>query len=191
MANHPANSPSKVKPTGGLSLTSQIFAGLLLGGIVGWILSILPVAARQGWTDGLAVVRDVFLHLIKMMVAPLVFGSIVQGFAGAGDAKKAQRIGWKAFVYFEVVTAFALVVGLVAVNLARPGDGVVLAMDNAAGSVPAARPPTLPQIILHMFPTSLMDAMARNDVLQVVCFAVIFAVALIASGEEGRPVLAY
>ena len=191
MANHPANSPSDVKPNRRFSLTSQIFAGLLVGGLVGWILSGVPVAAKQVWTDGLVVFRDVFLHLIKMMVAPLVFGSIVQGFAGAGDAKKAQRIGWKAFVYFEVITAFALVVGLVAVNLARPGDGVMLEVDHASGSVPAARPQTLPQIILHMFPTSLMDAMARNDVLQVVCFAVIFAVALIASGEEGRPVLAF
>jgi proton glutamate symport protein len=126
-----------------------------------------------------------------MMVAPLVFGSIVQGFAGAGDAKKAQRIGWKAFVYFEVVTAFALLVGLVAVNVVRPGEGVVLEGAQVNGNVPAARPQTLAQIILHMFPTSLMDAMARNDVLQVVCFAVIFAVALIASGEEGRPVLTF
>ena len=142
MANHPTNSPSTTKPNLGFSLTSQIFAGLLVGCVVGWILSGVPVAVRQGWTDGLAVVRDVFLHLIKMMVAPLVFGSIVQGFAGAGDAKKAQRIGWKAFVYFEVVTAFALVVGLVAVNHARPGDGVVLAIDDVAGSVPAARPQT-------------------------------------------------
>jgi hypothetical protein len=157
MANHPANSPSDVKPTRGFSLTSQIFAGLLVGGLAGWILSGVPVAAKQVWTDGLVVFRDVFLHLIKMMVAPLVFGSIVQGFAGAGDAKKAQRIGWKAFVYFEVITAFALVVGLVAVNLARPGDGVMLEVDHASGSVPAARPQTLPQIILHMFPTSVVN----------------------------------
>jgi proton glutamate symport protein len=191
MANHPLSSPIIPKPSQGFGLTKQIFAGLLVGGIMGWILSRFPVSARQGWIDGLAVVRDVFLHLIKMMVAPLVFGSIVQGFAGAGDAKKAQRIGWKAFVYFEVVTAFALLVGLVAVNVVRPGEGVVLEGAQVNGNVPAARPQTLAQIILHMFPTSLMDAMARNDVLQVVCFAVIFAVALIASGEEGRPVLTF
>ena len=172
-------------------LTGQIFVGLLLGVLLGWVLGGVGDSARQSWIEFLKVLRDVFLHLVKMMVVPLVFASIVQGFAGAGDAKKASRIGWKSFLYFEVVTSFALVVGLLAVNLVRPGEGVVLNAAQNAVAVPITKPQTLPEIILHMFPTSLMDAMARNDILQVVCFAVIFAVALLASGNEGRPVLAF
>ena len=114
-------------------LTGQIFVGLLLGVLLGWVLGEVGDSTRQGWIKFLQVLRDVFLHLVKMMVVPLVFASIVQGFAGAGDAKKASRIGWKAFLYFEVVTSFALVVGLLAVNLARPGDGVVLNPNSEIG----------------------------------------------------------
>ena len=74
---------------------------------------------QEGWNIWLAVVRDIFLHLIKVMIAPLIFASVVQGFAGTGDMKKAQRIGWKSLLYFEIVTTLALVVGLAAVNLLK------------------------------------------------------------------------
>lgn len=173
-----------------LNLTQQILLGLVLGCLIGWWMSTLPPAAQKGWDESLKVVRDVFLHLIKVMIAPLIFASVVQGFAGTGDMKKARRIGWKSLLYFEIVTTLALVVGLLAVNLAQPGAGVKLATE--AGSTAAlAKPQTLSEIILHMFPTSLMDAMARNDVLQIVCFAVFFAMAVIAAGDAGRPVLEF
>ncbi len=172
-----------------LSLTQQIVLGLIVGVLLGWVMSGMTEAARASWDGGLVVVRDVFLHLIKAMIAPLIFASVVQGFAGTGDMKKAQRIGWKSLLYFEVVTTLALGVGLFVVNVAKPGAGVVLAAQAAQSTAGLAKPQTLGEIVLHMFPVSLLDAMARNDVLQVVCFAVIFAVAVIAAGEAGRPVL--
>ncbi len=172
-------------------LTQQIMLGLVVGVLLGWWMSGMRDDSRQNWDGALVVVRDVFLHLIKVMIAPLIFASVVQGFAGTGDMKKAQRIGWKALLYFEVVTTFALIVGLLVVNLVKPGAGVVLAANAAQSTAALAKPQGLGEIILHMFPVSLMDAMARNDVLQVVCFAVLFAVAVIAAGEAGKPVLQF
>jgi proton glutamate symport protein len=172
------------------SLTQQILLGLAVGILVGWWMGGLPEESKKAWSGGLVVVRDVFLHLIKVMIAPLIFASVVQGFAGTGDMKRARRIGWKSLVYFEVVTTLALAVGLLVVNAVRPGAGVVLAANAAAPSTAAlAKPQTFGEIILHMFPTSLMDSMARNDVLQIVCFAVLFAAAVIAAGDAGKPVL--
>jgi proton glutamate symport protein len=171
-----------------LSATQQIMLGLAVGVLLGWWISGLGVESKKSWNEGLIVVRDVFLHLIKVMIAPLIFASVVQGFAGTGDMKKAQRIGWKSLLYFEIVTTLALVVGLAAVNLAKPGVGVVLDTAAVQSTASLAKPQTLSQIIVHVFPVSIMDAMARNDVLQVVCFAVLFALAVIAAGPAGKPV---
>ncbi|HVU18377.1 MAG TPA: cation:dicarboxylase symporter family transporter [Candidatus Didemnitutus sp.] len=176
------------------SLTQQIVVGLVVGVLLGWWLNAhfadpALAAQKKAWLDWCGVVRDIFLHLIKAMIAPLIFASVVQGFAGTGDMKKARRIGWKSLLYFEVLTTLALVVGLLVVNLLRPGAGVHLDADPPTAGV--ARPLSLAEIILHIFPTSLFDAMARNDVLQVVCFAVFFAMAVIAAGEAGRPVLTF
>jgi proton glutamate symport protein len=170
-----------------LSLSQQIALGLVIGVLLGWAMGGMAAGAKETWDTWLKVVRDVFLHLIKAMIAPLIFASVVQGFAGTGDMKKAGRIGWKSLLYFEVVTTLALVVGLFMVNTLRPGAGVILPLDKAAETV--AAPPTMPEIILHMFPVSLIDSMARNDVLQVVVFAVLFAMAVIAAGPAGKPVL--
>lgn len=162
--------------------------GLVVGVLCGWWMSRMAPEQQKAWDGAMVVVRDVFLHLIKAMIAPLIFASVVQGFAGTGDMKKAQRIGWKSLLYFEVVTTLALVVGLFVVNVVQPGAGVKLA-ETAQSTASLAKPQTLGEIILHMFPTSLMDAMARNDVLQIVCFAVLFAMAVIAAGDAGKPVL--
>ena len=171
------------------SLTQQIMLGLVVGVALGWWLSNQAPEAKAGWNQWLGVIRDIFLHLIKVMIAPLIFASVVQGFAGSGDMKKVGRIGWKALLYFEVVTTLALVVGLFVVNMVKPGAGVILAANAAQSTASLAKPLSLGEIILHMFPVSLMDAMARNDVLQVVIFAVLFAVAVIAAGAAGKPVL--
>ncbi len=173
------------------SLTQQIMLGLVVGVLLGWWLSGLAPEAKAGWNEWLGVGRDIFLHLIKVMIAPLIFASVVQGFAGTGDMKKVGRIGWKALLYFEIVTTFALMVGLVVVNVVQPGAGVVLAANAAQSTAGLAKPQTLGEIILHMFPVSVIDAMARNDVLQVVVFAVLFALAVIAAGDAGKPVLAF
>ena len=174
------------------SLTQQIMIGLVLGVLLGWWMSQMPAERRVNWETWSALIRDIFLHLIKAMIAPLVFASIVQGIAGTGDLKKVGRMGAKALLYFEVVTTFALVVGLFMVNLVKPGAGVILS--GSVGSLGAAvqtKPLTLIETILHTFPTSLIDAMARGDVLQIVCFSLLFAMAVIAAGDAGKPILVW
>ncbi len=174
-----------------LNLTQQIILGLVVGCVIGWWMSRMPTAGRASWDEWMKLIRDVFLHLIKVMIAPLIFGSVVQGIAGTGDMKKVGRIGAKSLIYFEIVTTAALAVGLFVVNFVKPGQGVILALGSAdAGATAAlAKPLTAAETVLHTFPTSLIDAMARNDVLQIVCFAVLFAMAVIQAGEAGKPVL--
>ena len=201
--SHPASAAATPRAWWRLSLTQQIVVGLVLGCLAGWWLGVrfnvdglaeadparVALLKRKAeWVLWWTVPRDIFLHLIKAMIAPLIFASVVQGIAGTGDVKKVGRIGVKALIYFEVVTTAALAVGLFVVNFVRPGAGVVLGPDPTAT---VAKPLSLAEIILHIFPTSLMDAMARNDVLEIVCFAVLFAMAVIAAGEAGRPVLEF
>ena len=175
-----------------LSLTQQILLGLIAGCFLGWWISSRPDVAKAAWDEWLTLVRDIFLHLIKAMIAPLIFASVVQGIAGTGDMKKVGRIGFKALLYFEIVTGAALAVGLTVVNLIGPGVGVKLAGGAAAlGTAVQTKPLTFTETILHVFPTSFLDALARNDVLQIVAFSVIFATAVIAAGEAGRPVLVW
>ena len=192
MASSPPASAAPAQPWYRFTLTQQIMLGLVAGCFVGWWMTRLPAPTKAAWDDWLTLARDIFLHLIKAMIAPLVFASIVQGIAGTGDIKKVGRIGVKALLYFEIVTTAALVVGLTVVNVVGPGVGVKLAGNAAAlGAAVQTRPLTLTETILHIFPTSLLDAMARNDVLQIVAFSVIFAVAVSAAGEAGKPVLAF
>jgi len=187
-----AGTGSPLKSWRRLTLTRQILLGLVLGCFLGWWLNGLPEAAQAAWGRWLELIRDIFLRLIKLMIAPLVFGSVVQGIAGAGDMRKVGRIGAKTILYFEIVTTAALAVGIAAVNLVGPGVGVRLAGSaEALGAAAQAKPLTPVETLLHIFPTSLMDAMARNDVLQVVAFSLVFAMAVIAAGEAGRPMLAF
>jgi len=165
-----------------LSLSKQILLGLIVGALLGWL------APRLGQQT--ALLRDIFLHLIQCMIAPLIFGSIVQGIAGHGDLKKVGRMGLKALIYFEVVTALALAVGLLVVNVIRPGAGVELSGDvGALGKAASTPPATFAGTVLHAFPTSIFGAMASNEVLQIVIFSAIFAVAVGAAGEKGKPIL--
>jgi proton glutamate symport protein len=167
-----------------LSLGKQIVIGLVIGALLGWI--------KPTWGVNTAVLRDIFLHLIQAMIAPLIFASVVQGIAGTDDLKKVGRIGGKALIYFEVVTTLALVVGLATVNLIHPGRGVVLSGDTGAlASMAQHKPLTLLETIVHIFPTSIVDAMARGDVLQIVCFSVIFAVAVSATGDAGKVIVGW
>jgi len=173
---------SERKPWHHLSLSKQMLIGLVLGTLFGWL--------KPDWALQTALLRDIFLHLIQMMIAPLVFASIVQGIAGTGDLKKVGRIGVKALIYFEVLTGLALFVGLLVVNLVKPGVGVVLSGDTGTlGAITQNKPETFVETILHIFPRSVIDAMARGDVLQIVAFSVIFAIAVAAAGEAGKPML--
>jgi proton glutamate symport protein len=138
----------------------------------------------------LGLVSTVFLRLIRSIIAPLLFGTLVAGIAGSGDLKDMGRIGAKAILYFEIVTTFALFLGLGVVNLVRPGEGVQIAR-TAADSVAPAAPATLAAVVEHTFPASIIDAMARNDVLQVVIFAFLFGAACASVGAKAAPVVAF
>ncbi|HEY9868888.1 MAG TPA: cation:dicarboxylase symporter family transporter [Candidatus Obscuribacterales bacterium] len=161
-------------------LTTQIFIGLALGVLVGWQAPQLGVALAPG--------GEIFLRLIKTIIAPLVFSTLVVGIAGAGSLHAVGRLGLKSLIYFEVVTTCALVVGLAAVNLLQPGAGVHLdpATAGAAGDL-AAKQVNAGDVITHVFPSSVIDAMARGDVLQIVVFSILFAAAV--SAAKAKPII--
>ncbi len=176
------NAASPKKPWWHVSLTKQILLGLVVGVLIGWLA---PEFSKETMF-----LRTIFLNLIKVIIAPLIFGSIVAGIAGGGSAKKVGRIGVKALVYFEVVTTLALVVGLVVVNTTKPGYGVELKGDMVQmGKIAENHPMTLVETLVHAFPSNIVDSMMRNDVLQIVVFSVIFAFAVSAMGKKGQPIL--
>jgi len=164
------------------SVTTQIFIGLTLGALLGGLWPDAGVAIRP--------IADAFLRLIRMIIAPLLFSTLVVGIAGGGDLKTTGRIGLKVMIYFQLTTAVAFVVSLVLVNLLQPGAGVTLPMTSTeAVAGMAGRQRGAWDIFVNTFPTSIVDAMARGDILQVVVFATVFGVALAAIGEKGRPLV--
>lgn len=165
-----------------VSLTAWIFMGMAAGIALGVAV---PNVARN-----LAPVSNIFLRLIRSIIAPLIFGTLVYGIAGSGDIKQMGRIGIKAIIYFEVVTTLALFLGLTAVNLARPGAGMRLEKTAAESALPQART-DVASIIEHTVPASVIDAMARGDVLQIVVFAFLFGAACAAIGAKAQPVVAF
>jgi len=161
------------------SLTTWILIGLVAGVVFG---TVWPGPAKQ-----LAVLGAIFSRLIKSIIAPLLFATLVSGMASTGSIKVIGRIGGKALVYFEVLTTVALFVGLAAVNLVKPGAGVALPREAAAGATVTG--PELSEILEHTFPTSIVDAMARGEVLQIVVFSLLFGMACATIGARARPVL--
>ena len=147
----------------------------------------LGVAAPE-FSKDLAVVSNIFLRLIKSVLAPLLFGTLVAGIAGSGSVKTMGRIGGKAILYFEIVTTLALAVGLLVVNVVRPGAGMSL---PAEATNLAKEPVTLVKILEHTFPTSIFDAMARGEVLQIVVFCFMFGAACVAVGAKARPMVEF
>ena len=164
-------------------VTTQIFIGLLLGIAVGYLWPSFGVAIKP--------LADAFLRMIKMIIAPLLFSTLVVGIAGTGDMKAMGRIGLKAIVYFEAATTIALFLGLLLVNTFKPGAGLALPIgaDTLAAAAMVQSQQHAWDILLHMFPTSVVDSMARGDILQVVIFSLFFGIALAAIGPKGQPVL--
>lgn len=159
------------------TLSQWIIVATLLGILVGYLDHAVWTSTDVG--AALKPLSTIFLRMIKSIVVPLIMACLVVGIAGHGDdLKRIGRLALKSFVYFEVVTTVALLVGLVAVNLVRPGDGVSLAASAEAGQQFASTPTTLSGVLEHTVPASFFDAAARNEVLQVVFFAVLFGIAL-------------
>src|ERR1700687_4379501 len=167
------------------SLTTQILIGLVLGGLVGY----LGRKWGYNWGNNIYFLRDIFLNLIKSIIAPLIFSTLVVGIAGGGDLKKGGRMGAKALLYFEIVTTIALFIGLGIVNLTKPGAGVVLAGGGDISSLVKTQPQGFRDLLVHIFPSSVIDSMVRGDVLQIVAFTVLFAMAVSAMGQRAAPIL--
>lgn len=163
-----------------LSITAWIFIGMAAGIALG--------VAFPDFSKNLTPISNIFLRLIKSVLAPLLFGTLVAGIAGSGSVKTMGRIGGKAILYFEIVTTLALVIGLLAVNIAKPGVGLTLER-SASEQVASAAPPSFGQLLEHTFPTSVIDSMARGEVLQLVVFCFIFGAACTAIGAKAKPIV--
>jgi proton glutamate symport protein len=164
-------------------ITTQIFIGLLIGVAVGYLF--------PNFGKNIKPIADLFLRMIKMIIAPLLFATLVVGIAGTGDLKSMGRIGVKALVYFEGATTIALFLGLGLVNLFKPGAGLAMPIggNTAALQAMSQNQQHAWDILLHLVPTSVVDAMARGDILQLVVFSTFFGIALAAIGSKGKPLL--
>jgi proton glutamate symport protein len=168
-----------------LSPTTQIMLGLIVGLLVGYVVSITDPKLA----DIIRPFSQIFIRMIRMIIAPLLFGTLVAGIAGAGHFKDVGRMGFRAIVYFEIVTTLALLIGLVTVNVMRPGVGLTLPAPTGAPPV-SATAQTWDQILLHMVPTSIIEAMATGDVLQIVVFSMVFAIGLgMVNDKAKKPML--
>jgi len=161
-----------------ISNTQWILIFMVLGALVGWLKPDLGTSLKP--------LSTIFLRMIKSIVVPIIFGSLVIGIAGHGDdMKRVGRLAFKSIIYFEIVTSLALFIGLAAVNLVKPGVGVRLSGTTEAGSQLAQKTSTFSGILEHLVPQSFFEAAANNEVLQIVFFSIVFGVAL--SQVKGRP----
>src|SRR6202167_4148318 len=164
------------------SLTGWIFVGMLAGIELGVDAPHVAFSSR--------VFSEIFLRLIRVIVAPLIFGTLVTGIAGHADAKTVGRLGLKSLVYFEVLTTIALVIGLVAIDLSKAGVGLNMTAQTHAAASTAALPQqtaiTWQQFLLHVFPENIASAVADNQILQVAVFAIFFGLALARVSEAKR-----
>jgi proton glutamate symport protein len=165
---------------GRITQTQWIVISMVLGVVIGYLFPDRPEGATGFQASDLQILSTVFLRMIKSLIVPLLFATLVVGIAGHGDdMKRVGKLAFRSIVYFEIVTTLALIVGLLAVNIVKPGRGVNLAAASAeAGSELAKTKTTFSGVIEHTVPQSFFEAAAKNEVLQIVFFAIIFAVAL-------------
>jgi len=182
-----------------LTARSPIYGSLFFQVLVALVLGIVLGMASPDFAISLKILSDGFLKLISMIVAPIVFCVVVHGIAGAGDLKKVGRVGLKALIYFEVMTTVALTLGLVLAFVFAPGHGMNIdpttldakALSNYADNAHKLQGAGVGSFILNIIPTTSIDALARNDVLQVLFFAVLFGVALALVGEPAAQVTSF
>ena len=170
------------------TLYLQVLAGIVLGGVLGYV--------KPAWGVELKPLGDAFVNLVKMLIGPIIFTTVVVGLAGMGDLKKVGRVGAKALIYFELVTTLALVIGLVVSNVFRPGDGfhaTAETLAKGAGSVTkytsAAQGMGTVDFLMHIIPKTFVSAFSEGEILQVLLLAVLFGLALGKLGDHGRPIL--
>ena len=169
-------------------LTLAIFIALILGILVGWAFPDFAVKTH--------VLAEIFLRMVKMIIAPLLFATLVVGIAGHADVKSLGRLGVKTLVYFEVVTTFALIIGLGFANIFKPGEGMVdvvsrnIALGDIVNNMTASTShSSFGEMLLGLFPTSIVQAMSEGNLLQIVVFSIFFALAICAVGKKAQPVL--
>jgi aerobic C4-dicarboxylate transport protein len=160
----------------------QVLIAILLGVVVGWLW---PTFATNDWIKALG---DGFIKLIRMLIAPIIFCTVVSGISHIDDARKVGRVGVKALVYFEIVSSFALIIGLVMGNLIQVGHGLAAKPDAAAVAtfVKQAEAQKSVDFVLNIIPDSVVGALARGDILQVLLFAILFGFSLMALGERAH-----
>ena len=170
-------------------LTNYILGAMVLGIVAGYLVHTFGNGGTfpSNYVTYISILTDVFLRLIKMIIAPLVFSTLVVGIAKMGDASAIGRIGLKTFAWFISMSLVSLLLGLVMVNLFQPGVGVELTLPEIASSTGLNKNSlNLPDFVRHIFPTSIFDAMAKNEILQIVVFAVFFGVGAAGMGERAN-----
>ncbi|MGN6419419.1 MAG: C4-dicarboxylate transporter DctA [Pseudobacter sp.] len=166
------------------SLYIQVIIGMILGVLVGWQFPSFQESAK--------LISETFINMIKMVIAPVIFFTIVAGIAGAGDLKKVGRVGLKAFIYFEIVTTLALIIGLITANVLKPGVGVEKQTGGAekvAKYAEQAKDMDWGSFFSHIVPHNVVEAFATGDILQVLFFSVLFAIGLKMMGDKGTSLL--
>ncbi len=177
-----APAPAGSRPPFYKQLYIQVLFAIFLGALFGWLA---PHAATADWVKALG---DGFVKLIKMVIAPIIFLTVTAGIAHISDARKVGRVALKALLYFEIVSTFALAIGLIVGNLIRPGAGLAAHANAAAVAkyVAAASGEHPVDYLLNIIPDSVVGAFARGDILQVLLFSILFGFALLALGERGK-----
>lgn len=171
-------------------LAFQIVLGLVLGIIVGAVFYGNTVAGTYLQSLG-----DIFIRLIKMIVVPIVFSSLVVGVAGVGDIKQVGKIGGKTLLYFEIITTFAIILGLVIANLVHPGTGInihelsAVSIDKYVSTAETAAKHGFMDTIKNIVPTNIFESLAKGDLLAIIFFSIMFGLGVAAIGEKGKPVL--
>ncbi len=165
--------------------------GIQKRSLTSWILISMVVGAELGYdfpafATNLNVLSKIFLKLIKTIIAPLIFATLVVGIAGHSNLKQVGSMGWKAIVYFEIVTTLALFIGLAAINISKAGEGISMNLAEVNDEITAAPKQSASDIILHIFPENVAKSIAEGQVLQIVIFSVLFAIGLAMVTEKKR-----
>jgi aerobic C4-dicarboxylate transport protein len=163
----------------------QVLIGIAAGVFVGWLFPAFAPTAK--------LISETFINMIKMVITPVIFLTVVLGITGAGDLKRVGRVGGKGLIYFEVVTTFALVIGLVVANVLKPGAGIAtdhLPKENLDKYTSAAKDMNWGEFFSHIVPTNIFDSFAKGDLLQVLFFGVLFSIAITKIGNAGTKLIA-